>query len=547
MQENELRIRVWHFGEDTQTYVAAPALLAFRVEEDGEAILHSGRGILSRPDPHFRQGYRKKITPQLGFSWFYDATAPEASFRPSDEYGPCAARDRKIRNLVLRARSKARLSATGESVLADLGRETVGFLELELDSPIAQTILVAYGEHLRGGHVARRLASRDFSLEVAVGAGKSKLLIPHRRIAGRYLELFAERLSPENIAYAGIRPVVYPLRRNRFSFALPLDRAIYEASVYTLECCMHEHYEDCPWREQALYAMDSRNQMLCGYDAFRGAAFQRHSLLLLAKSLRADGLLAICAPSGRDAPIPFFSLVYPVQVAEYVGRTGDRSILREVGATLHTIMKTFREHIGENGLIPQFPAPFWNFYEWSEGNSHTEELGRTTDEGYEPRCDLILNCMYVYAAKHYDALFGTTTETGRIKAAIEEKLWDGEVGLYRAANRAPAFGQLGNALALLIGLGGEELAEKLARGENMVPITLSMTTFLYDSLLSFDEKRYAPFVLDDIRRRYGRMLAAGATTFWETESGAEDFGGAGSLCHGWSAMPAHYLTRLLPR
>ncbi len=39
---------------------------------------------------------------------------------------------------------------------------------------------------------------------------------------------------------------------------------IYDVSIYTLKCCMHEHYEDCPWREQALYTMDSRNQMLCG-------------------------------------------------------------------------------------------------------------------------------------------------------------------------------------------------------------------------------------------------------------------------------------------
>lgn len=31
---------------------------------------------------------------------------------------------------------------------------------------------------------------------------------------------------------------------------------------------MHEHYEDYPWREQALYAFDSRNQALYGYYAF---------------------------------------------------------------------------------------------------------------------------------------------------------------------------------------------------------------------------------------------------------------------------------------
>lgn len=40
------------------------------------------------------------------------------------------------------------------------------------------------------------------------------------------------------------------------------------------------------------------------------------------------------------------------------------------------------------------------------------------------------------------------------------------------------------------------------------------------------------------------MLDDGATTFWETELGADDFGGAGSLCHGWSAIPIYYLSVL---
>lgn len=37
------------------------------------------------------------------------------------------------------------------------------------------------------------------------------------------------------------------------------------------------------------------------------------------------------------------------------------------------------------------------------------------------------------------------------------------------------------------------------------------------------------------------MLFGETGTFWETELGAADFGGAGSLCHGWSAIPVYYL------
>ena len=44
-----------------------------------------------------------------------------------------------------------------------------------------------------------------------------------------------------------------------------LLEASHRIGIRTLELCMHEHYEDCPWREQGLYAYDSRNQILYGY------------------------------------------------------------------------------------------------------------------------------------------------------------------------------------------------------------------------------------------------------------------------------------------
>ena len=58
-----------------------------------------------------------------------------------------------------------------------------------------------------------------------------------------------------------------------------------------------------------------------------------------------------------------------------------------------------------------------------------------------------------------------------------------------------------------------------------------MRAFLYDSLLKFGDK-YKTYIIDDIKEKYKKMLDMGATTFWETEKGAADFDGAGSLCHG---------------
>ena len=110
---------------------------------------------------------------------------------------------------------------------------------------------------------------------------------------------------------------------------------------------------------------------------------------------------------------------------------------------------------------------------------------------------------------------------------------------------------LTQALCLLSGAAGEkdpEPALALVRengGTGTVPATLSMATFRYDALLKYGKERFAPAILAEIDRDCGYMLDRGATTFWETMKGDADFGGAGSLCHGWSAMAAHYYRTLI--
>ena len=81
--------------------------------------------------------------------------------------------------------------------------------------------------------------------------------------------------------------------------------------------------------------------------------------------------------------------------------------------------------------------------------------------------------------------------------------------------------------------------------EEVVPATLSMACFRYDALLKTDRAKYSDVILDEVDRDCGYMLDCGATTFWETLKGEADFHGAGSLCHGWSAMAAYYYSILL--
>ena len=57
--------------------------------------------------------------------------------------------------------------------------------------------------------------------------------------------------------------VNYPMDvRTDYDFGRADDNKLWEISVRTLQRCMHETYEDCPFYEQLQYAMDTSLQML---------------------------------------------------------------------------------------------------------------------------------------------------------------------------------------------------------------------------------------------------------------------------------------------
>ena len=541
--KNDVKITVWHYGEDSQTYIAAPAFLLFDIIQGENVLLKSDKRISSRINANYKNGYLKGITTQLGLSFLYDANAKENVYGESRELGDGKAYIRRRKTCRLKPRIKTRVTKAGGGYLVDTGKEVVGFVDLEIESERAQKLTISYAEHLTDGTVQSRIDGRDFSVEYVAAAGKNSYMNTFRRVAGRYLLI--ECKSPITVVYAGIRPVEYPLVEIKRTFSDKSLQKIYDVGVYTLKCCMHEHYEDCPWREQALYTLDSRNQMLCGYYAFKGNTYQKENLLLISNGLRKDGLLSLCFPAGKDFPIPFFSLVYVMQVWEYIEHTGDRSVLKKILPVLETIMNTFKSRIEENGLIADFEYPYWNFYEWTDGSHNDWQITRAATDVCEKQYDLILNCFYIIACGYYEKITGVKTATDKTAESIKKTFYNADKKSFKLSTFGEEkYSQLGNSMAILAGVADGSVAEATVSDESLIRVSLSMNAFYYDALLKTDEK-YKKFVLEDIRAKYGRMLSEGATTFWETELGWRDFGNAGSMCHGWSALPVYYLNFLV--
>lgn len=620
---NRLCVIGYYQGEDSHTYRRGAPGILYWITVDGAVAAVSDASVRCRLAPDYRSGEMERITCQLSFGFYYDATKWDEwllpGYKPTAEWDPVKVRkntealyprptaklitEEREQGILLTQgiftdaepaaakigsrmqyaglcfRSFSELTGTkpdiqlplsfpstegirftcsegdGLYILVDLKHETAGFLDLDLALEEETEILIGFGEHLDDLRVRTAVGGRQFAVRYRGIKGRQQFVHRFKRLGCRYLQLHIYAHAA-TLYYAGILPTNYPLiDKGRFRCGSSIHNRIYEVCLRTLKLSAHEHYEDCPWREQALYAMDSRNQMLCGYYAFGEYDLPKASLRLLAMGQKENGLLEMCAPARNPITIPSFSLCFVTGVYEYVLYSGDHTFAREMLPCLRRIMRCFSDRISPDGLVPCFTEPeYWNFYEWNDGLDGGEIM---RDYSIGETVDSPLNSFFAIALLHYGELCRllhlgdeqrwADSMLRRIREAINRYFWNEEQGAYCTYlknSEQSHYCELSQSLLLVGGVADERkrgiLLEKLAfpTGQ-LIPTTLSCSIYKYEALMS-EPERYAEPVFQAIESIWGDMLFAGATSFWETQKGAWDFSGAGSLCHGWSAIPVYF-------
>lgn len=618
--KNVLAVLLYYQGEGSFQYLKGAPGLIYSLSAGGQ-IIASGDQASYCLDPAYQSGPMPRITGQLGFTFCCDGAGEDdwrstdynmdgawkrisqADLTPADQrpvertrpikkivfgdriqprvaaQGVFLRREssdatvaqlmltdflspRPLSDIITQAsiiRSEAAKDADGVYLVLDLGREEAGYLDLDMDAAAGTVVEVAWGEQLSELRVRSFVGGRNFAGRYICKEGRQRFTHYFTRLAGRYIQLHISSMSRDvTLHYAGLLPVEYPLEvRGSFTCSDNLHQKIYDTCVRTLHLCMHEHYEDCPWREQSLYAMDMRNQALAGYYCFGEYAFPAASLDLLCDGLKPDGFLEMCAPADIPITIPVFTLAWVLAVSDHYRHSGDREAARRWFPTVKYILDKRAEEAG-SGLLPIARGDrYWHFYDWAEGlTAYEQDEKARLAQTDEPRFDAPLNLFYCLALEASAVIAEVAGDNASrdaflaraaaLKPLVHKEFWDGVDQSYITYGGvgAPLHRcELTQALAILAGICDDQtsatLRKRLVEPDNgLVTTTLSYSFYKFEALLT--DPAYGKPVFERIAKDWGYMLQNGATSFWETINGDADFSNAGSLCHGWSGIPAYF-------
>ena len=606
--KNVLAVCAYFEHTETSRYMEKGFALAFEVKSGDAVLCESDENTLSRVSLSYKGGEEMPfLTGQLGRTYLYDFEAEDGwecgknadtfaksevldkavelyprpikkltekantakiirsgEYKLGENYATAAERmyrseiTEKEENFTLPSKSGVKINNEKNIyLLADLQSEITGLLTFDIEVPESCYMAVGYGEHIVDGRVRSYVGGRNFQFEFRLKKGRNRFTGYFRRLGMRYMSLFLE--SPSAVVYDfNVISTDYPVVEKKKKLADKRLQQIYDASVNTLKVCMHEHYEDTPWREQSLYAMDSRNQMLCGYYAFEGFDFPRASLELMSKNIRPDNVFTITTPRMRiadDINIPSFSLVQFCAMEDYIIYSGDKSLFGKYENNYRRVLEKFISLRCENGLLkPLAGGKYWNFYEWTDVLDGGIYFG--TPEQPD-RYDAPLSAFFAMAVQSMvNMLKSVNRYNGEYDTVLCEavaavdKFFDKDKNCFadfmETDGKIWHYSELTNSLCALVSKNKDYVAaalDILSKPSDLIKITLSHSMFKFTALMQ-EGNKYKDYIVSEIKRVWGKMLDEGASTFYEDELGDKAFADAGSLSHGWSAVPVYVLNKL---
>jgi len=434
----------------------------------------------------------------------------------------------------------------------DLQDQRAGFIEMELTAP-AGTRIDCFGlEHVTTGgirqHTDKPNCNRNGFRYVAKG-GRQRFFSVVRRSGRHWFLRVKNPAGAVRIHRIGMIESGYPCERPAsFACSDPLLTQVWTTARRTMELSCDDTFVDSLY-EQALWVGDAYVEQAYALSTWNAQDLSLRCLKLAADSLHDYPIVLNQVPSSWASFIPVWSMLWGFSLWDYFFHTGDRVALTELWPAFRKNLHGLLFHIDGRGL---FNAPTWNLFEWADIDWKRRVVLYNT---------LFLAGLLDRGARIARELDEAPTAVKwehiarKLRWSVENQ-WDKGQRAYPDSldDKGESTGRFSihtQFLALLFGGAENPHRNRLRLLSLQPPAGFARVAspfalhFLYEALEQTED--YAAIV-DSIRDYYGRMLDAGATTFWEALPGShtspEGFP-TRSHCHGWSCAPLYFLPRII--
>ncbi|HWT75366.1 MAG TPA: alpha-L-rhamnosidase C-terminal domain-containing protein [Mobilitalea sp.] len=325
---------------------------------------------------------------------------------------------------------------------------------------------------------------------------------------------------------------------------------IWEISAHTLQCCMHETYEDCPFYEQLQYAMDSRSQILYTYAVSADDRLARQCMDDFRRAVRQDGMINCSYPNYEMNVIPGFSIYYIGMVYDHMMYFGDRVLVRKHVPTILGILQFFKSNVNDIGIVGKIGGPnlrehYWSFIDWTKEWNETMGVPLATYQGPITMESLL----YLLGLQYAEALFRFIgyqdladecfSDSEKMKQAINQycrgengMLQDGPA-LEQYSQHCQVFGIITGTIGILEGK--QYLTETLENPELYAQCSVAMMYYLFRALELCGMYSYT----NTLWNLWRDMVAKKLTTC------EEDAVNSRSDCHAWGALILYELPSVI--
>ncbi|NOU65485.1 Bacterial alpha-L-rhamnosidase [Paenibacillus sp. LMG 31461] len=443
------------------------------------------------------------------------------------------------------------------SAVIDFGKEVVGRPVLELTAPQGGVLRLAYGESLELQYVD------TFILK----PGQNHLQ-PFGRRACRYLQL-TFMAAPETIIINKVQFEMtgYPFEQEAsFYCDAPMLNRIFSISSYTTLMNSHDHLEDCPWREKALWVVDAVIMGKVIYSQFGDTALLRKCLLQGARIQNEEGSIPGTGPERNHFLLPDFCAYWILGVSDFWNYTGDIHFVETLWPSMMRVLDWYRKQRDDTGLFANATREgMWCFIDWTDQIDRRDKVTAISLLNYK-----VLRSMSQMAEQlgKMTESKELTVEADALKEAICQYLWLPEIRLFSdCMDGNELSGHLSlqtNFLAVWCGVMEQDEALQFINeyyfGGKLASVRGAFFQHIVIEVLL--QLGLAEKAADIIEGYWGEMVDRGATTWWETFDSDSALctipstylgntptylweGVPVSLCHAWGASPAYLIPRIV--